>query len=510
MIIVKHGPSEWHNLHGTVSQKIVDYYDLNNDPKASGLDTYNDTTAGIQNLLKESIASGIPIKPLGGNWSLSSIAATPGILLNTRLLNYSFPIGEGSVVPQYSGSASQLYFAQCGCGIWELNARLRKRNLSLPASGNSNGQTIAGAMATGTHGAGISFGAIQDAAVGLHIIVSPTRHVYIERASQPVMADSFVAKIGAELLRDDELFYAALAGLGAFGFVHGVMLQTEPLYLLEAYLRRVPFDDAFKHQISTLDFTYNGLPYPNEIPFHFQCLLNPYDIDKGAYMTVMYKRPYRTDYTPPPLAGGGLGPGYDTPAIISKVTGILPGTVPLIVTKVVGGNLKPYEKVFGTLGEIFDNTAFSGKVSSAAMGFSPSEILKVVDILMQVNKDAGPFVGLFAFRFVKKSQALMAFTHFDPTCVLELDGVQGPATDRFYNAVWNALEAAGIPYTFHWGKMNGMTPQRLQKMYGNNLQRFTAARSRLMDANALLAFSNDAYKTWGLDAGTTSGGEVFV
>lgn len=510
MIILKHGPSNWHNLHGTVTQKIVDYYDLNNEPKGSGLDTYNDTTNGIQKLLQDSITSGIPIKPLGGNWSLSPIAATPGILLNTRLLNYSFPIGAGSVSPQYSGSASKLYFAQCGCGIWELNDRLKQRGLSLPASGASNGQTIAGAMATGTHGAGISFGAIQEAAVGLHIIVSPTRHVYLERASQPVMAASFAAKIGAELLRDDELFNAALTGLGAFGFVHGVMLETESLYLLEAYLRRVPYDDAFKHQITTLDFAYKGLPYPNERPFHFQCLINPYDMANGVYMTTMYKRPYRTNYTPPPLAGGGIGPGDDAPAFIGKFSGILPGTVPFIVNKVLGGSLKPYEKVYGTLGEIFNNTALAGKVASAAMGFPPAEALSVVDILLKVNKDAGPFVGLFAFRFVKKSRALMAFTRFDPTCVLELDGVQSPETDRFYHAVWNALEAAGIPYTFHWGKMNAMTPQRLQKMYGNNLQRFTAARARLMDAQTLLAMSNDAYKNWGLDAGRSSTGEVFV
>lgn len=510
MIIVKHGPSKWQNLHGTVSQSIVDYYDLNNEPIGDGLATYNDTSKGIQKLLQESISSGIPIKPLGGNWSLSAISATPGILLNTRLLNYSFPIGQGSVDPTYNGKAEQLYFAQCGCSIWELNERLRKRNRSLPASGASNGQTIAGATATGTHGAGISFGAIHDAIVGLHIIVSPSRQVYLERKSQPVMNLGFAQKIGAELLRDDTLFDAAVCGLGAVGFIHGVMLQTEPLYLLEAYLRRVPFDEAFQHQVTSLDFNYPHLPYPGERPFHFQCLINPYDLDNGAYMTVMYQRAYRTDYTPPPLAGSGIGPGDDAPAFLGKLSGFVPGIVPLMVTKVLGRSLKPYEKVWGTLGEIFNNTVLAGKVASAAMGFQPANFMKVLDILMQVNKNAGPFVGLFAFRFVKKSKALMAFTRFDPTCVLELDGVQSPETNRFYQAVWDAFDAAGIPYTFHWGKMNGLNPTRMNRMYGTDLQRFAAARNKLMDAAALLALSNDAYKHWGLDAGKPTDGAAWV
>lgn len=511
MKIFKHGIRTWQNLHGTVSQSIADCYDLANETNGTALENYNDTTKGIQRLIRESIDSGVPIRPLGGNWSLSAISATPGIILNTKPLNTRFTVGAGSVSPQYGGEARKLCLAQCGVCVWELSGFLNSRGLSLSAVGASNGQTIVGAMATGTHGAALNFGAIHDAAVGLHLITSPNRHIWLERASYPVVNESFAAKLGAELVRDDEAFHAAVAGLGAFGFIHGVLLEAEDIYLLEAYLRRVPFDDALLHQLESLDFTCPRLPFPDERPFHFQSLINPYDLDKGAYMTVMYKRPYHSGYTPPRPNGDGVGPGDDAPCFIGKITNALPGLVPLLVNQVTAASLTPYEGVTGTLAEIFCNTTLSGKVASAAIGLPPSEIRKVIEILMRVNKSHGPFTGLFAFRFVKGSEALLAFTRFAPvTCVLELDGVQSPQTMLFYEAMWQALEAAAIPFTFHWGKINSMNPARLQRMYGNNLARFQAARNRIMDPATLLAFSNDALKSWGIDASETKDGTVIV
>jgi hypothetical protein len=509
MKIIKQGVRKWNNLHETVTQSVVDVYDLANETKGNALENYNDTTKGIQGLIRESINTGIPIRPIGGNWSLSPVSATPGIILNTKPLNTIFTITTGSISAHYVGEARRLCFAQCGAGVWELNKFLFERGLSLSACGASNGQTIAGAMATGTHGAAIGFGAIQDAAVGLHLIVGPDKHIYLERASRPVMAESFAAKLGAALVRDDEAFNAAVVGIGAFGFVHGVMLEVEDLYLLEAYLRRVPYDEAFIRQVTTLDFAHPQLPFPGERPFHFQSLINPYDLKNGVYMTTMYKRPYRKDYTPPKANGAGIGPGDDAPCFIGKLAGALPALVPTLVTKVLGSSLKPYEKVTGTLGEIFNNTTLRGKVASAAIGFPAAEAEKVIKILLAVNEDKGPFTGLFAFRFVKKSEALLAFTRFDPTCVLELDGVQSPETTRFYEAMWAALDKAGIAFTFHWGKINSLTPERMQRMYGSNLDRFIAARARIMDTATLTAFSNKAFKDWGID-GRMAAGEVLA
>src|ERR1043165_6881049 len=149
MKIFKHGIKTWQNLHGNITQKIADFYDLANETSGSPLQNYNDTTKGIQELIRQSINSGVPIRPLGGNWSLSPIAATPGILLNTKNLNSRFPISKDSVAAGYKGDPRKLVLAQCGMGIWELHQYLSGLGLSLSAVGASNGQTIAGPTATG-------------------------------------------------------------------------------------------------------------------------------------------------------------------------------------------------------------------------------------------------------------------------------------------------------------------------------------------------------------------------
>lgn len=509
MKIVKNGVTEWTNLHQTFRQKVTDVWDLTNGTSGTALQNYNDTTRDIQALIRDAIRSGTPLRALGGSWSFSSIAATTGIVLNTKPLNALFSITAASVSPQYTKSAQRLVFAQCGAGIWEVSNFLHARGLSLSACGASNGQTIAGAIATGTHGAAVGFGSTQEAVIGLHLIVGKDRHIYLERASAPVVTDAFIAKLGATPLRDDEAFYAALVSFGAFGFVHGVMLEAEENYLLEASLRRVPYDAAYRGAILKPDLSFAALPKPTETPFHFQTLLNPYDLKKGAYITTMYKRPYRTDYIPPKPNGAGLGPGDDAPCFIGKVGDAVPALIPTVVNRVLGASLTPYESTTGRLAEIFSNTILRGKVASTAFGLRPQDVGRVIDLLLEVNDKSGPFAGLFAFRYVKASKALMAFTRFSPvTCVLELDGVLSGSTRVFYAAVCFALEKAGIPFTYHWGKMNLLTAARIRRMYGTDLDKFLAARSRVVDTDVRRIFSNATLREWGIDGETVAGGAI--
>jgi hypothetical protein len=75
--------------------------------------------------------------------------------------------------------------------------------------------------------------------------------------------------------------------------------------------------------------------------------------------------------------------------------------------------------------------------------------------------------------------------------------------------MWAALDNAGMPYTVHWGKINSLTPERMQRMYGASLDRFIAARARIVDNATLTAFSNKAFQDWGID-GRMAAGEVLV
>jgi FAD/FMN-containing dehydrogenase len=513
MIIHKTGDKEWTNRHETFTQKIQNLYNLANDNSGSPLADYNDATIAIQKIIGDAIASNQQLRALGGEWSWTKVAATGGILLNTKPLNISFQIGKNNVSTDYTKTPDDLYFAQCGVSVKEISDRLRTRNRSLKTSGASNGQTIAGAMSTGTHGAAIDVGSIPDYVVGLHLIVSPSRHVWLERKTYPVVSESFVKNINAELVQDDSLFNAALVSFGCFGFIHGVMIETDPLFLYQCYRLKVPANDDLYSLMETLDFTTTRVPLPHgtERPYHFQTLINQYDSSNSANVTAMYKRPFGTPYTPPSSATS-FGPGDDAPSFIGTITQSIPALVPFVVNKLIGAAYAPYDNVWGTHGEIFNNTDTHGKVLSSAMGVPLNYVNQLRRLIIDLNQAKGPFAGVLAFRYVKGTQATLGFTAFPETCVVELDGVFSDKSFRFYEALWDELFRQNIPFTFHWGKLLQLDPVKLRKLYpGSKVDDWLAARKTLMQDPAVMqVFTNDLMIQWGLDVVPPPPQPVFV
>ncbi len=500
MKLISMNKKEWTNAHQTFTEKIKDILVAANEPLLGALDSYNDATKAFQAQIAQAIQTSTPVRMLGAGWSWTKIATVQnGLMIDTKQLNTTLRVSAQGVSAAYKGDPKKLVLAQCGCSIWELNDDLRAANLSLKTVGASNGQTIAGAIGTGAHGSTIDVGAVQDYVVGLHLITGPARHVWLERKSAPVVSAALMQKLGTELIQDDDLFNAALVSFGAFGIVHGVLIETENLYLLDTYLQRLPYDDTLRRAMETLEFTQLALPFKPERPFHFSVQINPYDLAKGVFVYSFYKRPYTPDYKRPVPNDAGLGPGDDAPCFIGKLTDVLPPLVPGLVNKLLTATLKPFAGQKGTLGEIFSNTTLRGKLLSAAFGIPASQISRVIDLLVELNKTAGPFPGLFACRFVKASKATLAFTRFSPTCILELDGVFSNTTRSFFTAAAKALEADGIPFPFHWGKMNELEPGRINRMYGAAATAWIAARNKLLDKDTMKVFTNPLLQQWGLD-----------
>lgn len=500
MKLINTNQTEWVNRHETFTEKIQALYIAGNEPDLDALNSYNDSTKAFQKLIGDRIQSNTPLRTLGAGWSFTKVAtATNGFMVDTKQLNTTLSISEKSVSEKYTGDHKKLLFAQCGAAVWEISKELRSKNLSLKTSGASNGQTIAGLISTGAHGSTVDFGAAQEFVVGLHLIVSPTRHIWLEKKSFPVVSDSFIQKLNTELVQDDDLFNSALVSFGSFGIIHGVLVEAEDLYLLETYMRKLPYDAKLKEAMNTLNFDGLDLPYGSERPFHFAVSLNPYDKENLAYVSAFYKRPYTDNYVRPVVNAEGIGPGDDAPVFMGRLTDAIPALVPTLVNKLMAGIFVPFEEQFGTLAEIFNNTTLHGKLLSAAIGLPIEQVTRVTEILLEMNETNGPFPGLFAYRFIKKSDAKLAFTRFAFTCILELDGVFSDATRNFYTAVWNRLDEENIPYTFHWGKINELNPERISRMYGEDANTWIAARNKLLDDQCRKVFSNELLQQWGLD-----------
>lgn len=498
------GDHSWQNKHLIYTLQLKHFYNLWNAPEEAGsnLDRYNAATQAIQGLIQQAQDENLGLRALGGGWSLSEAPATDGILVNTKPLNLFFNVGGNMVDPAYPNAEREqaLRFAQCGNSILELHDKVNKAGRTLRSCGASNGQTIAGALATGTHGAAIDAGSIANYVVGLHIVVGPARHVWLERASYPVMMQGFADRLGAEWIRNDDLFNAALIGLGGFGFIHGVMIETDPICLFEMHREHMPLTPGLRNAMNTLDFSQITLPGGAERPWHFQVLVDPYELDeKGVSVTTIYRRPYRTDYTPPPLGLDGRGPGDDALALIGTITNWVPGSTKSIINAFMASAFPDLAKPdLGTLGELFNNTTTRGKTASTSMGVPLEYATRAFDLLIQLVQDKGPYAGLISLRFVAGNQATLGWQRWPKTCVIELDGAYSDASLAFFDIVRQAVTDAGIPHTFHWGKMVKINPDQLLQMYGNAVDQWKAARAQLLDAPTRKVFSSAFLEGMGL------------
>ena len=504
--VTQNGPQGWTNLHQNVVQQIDCSYDVWN-PEGPVTDGWSDmrlTVAKLQSLIADAARDHTRLRAYGGTWALSPVAVTNGRLINTKALNWWFPLQASLVSPRYTGIPGNLVFAQCGVSVDELNVHLAARGSALRTSGASNGQTIVGAISTGTHGAALDVGSMQDFIVGMHIIVSPTRSVWIERQSSPVASDAFASLLGADMVKDDHLFEAALVSFGSFGIVHGVVLEAEPVYLLEASRVRIPVDGKLKDAMVTADLSQLPLPSAGERPFHFEVVLNPHDAANGAFVTTMFKRPYRPDYVAPPQPGSGPGPGDDLLAVIGLVGDVLPALVPAAVNAFVAQTYLTFASRVGTPGEMFPALTVHGKGMGMEMGVAREGAPRVLDCLLGLHKEFGPFAGMFAFRFVKGSAATLAFTRFPVTCAVELPGVFSSATAQFFDRVWGEFEHQGIRYTMHWGQVNSYTPERVRAMYGAAaVESWMQCRRGILPADMLDVFSNPFLESCGLADSST-------
>ncbi|MBO9703528.1 MAG: FAD-binding protein [Sporocytophaga sp.] len=515
---------KWENIHQNFTHTFKKHASFKLRLPESAPDStakYRATTANFQWLIKYALQNNIQLRAMGSGWSFSDVAISEGGVIDTKSLRLTFNMGKSFIDEAWLDQGKKpenLFFTQCGVSILDLNEKLEKESnpkRSLKASGNSNGQTIAGATSTGTHGGAFNLGAVHDTIVGLHIITGPDTHVWLERSSNPIASDNFIQWLGAELIRDDDAFNAAVVSFGSFGFIHGVLLEVEPIFLLEQHkIPNVPYADAVKKLINQRDFSgiASRLPYPQSADqpqiYHLDVVVNPHSFEpdsdkKGVYLRLMYKLPYRTNYTKIPRDENGFFYGDDTLGLIQKVLdaagALADHIIPPLVNKLFPLAYAVTDTLTGTVGETFRNTAYRGKLASFAICIDSEHTSKVLEAVIKLNKE-NPFSGAIGFRFVKGTKALLGFTRFEKSCVMELDGMDSKITRAFFINTCQKLDELGVQFTLHWGKLNyNMTPEMVRKMYGEErINKWLKIRKSLLGAS-MRVFNNKFLERIGLD-----------
>ncbi|NNC73178.1 MAG: FAD-binding protein [Sphingomonadaceae bacterium] len=519
--------SDWENWHKTIEGPIDGVYIHRYPPDnpAFEFDAINRCTRQIQRSIAHARAAGRPVRGIGRGWSLSDITLPQGRMIDISLLNGRAPVKKSQIDPAYPGGTAErrkLWLVQGGTYISEINKTLESNQFgrSLQTSGAANGQTIIGATSTGTHGSALHFGALHDHIVAIHLITNETTQYWMERESYPVTKESVALNLGAKRIRDDDLFNAVVMGLGAFGIIHNVVIETRPRFLLEAInnghltdpfdipdgevpqLNRLFYDDDMRKLIATLDFAaHPSLKPPAGFakPYFFQPIIDPNTTPVEVLVTQMYKLPWKQGYQPNYAAREStFGPGYDFLSVVGflldrfqRLTGLF--------ADIARAQLFNYAPKTGSWGEQFGYKAPRTKVASGSVAVPLDRAIETLDALIDLNKRLGGTPLVFGCRYVRKSPALLAFNKWDTTLVVSVDGVENAKARQFFKAMPDTMEAAGIPFTQHWGKTNHYTKQRIATAYGDNAMHWIAAREELLPDPADRAmFENDYLRARGL------------
>lgn len=328
---------------------------------------------------------------------------------------------------------------------------------------------------------------------------------WVERASQPAMSADFVSWLGATPIRDDDLFLSAVVGFGSFGLIHAVLFKAEPMYQLELFVKQFDFTQVI-HAASTLDVTGLGLPDGASLPFHFEVVLNPYKRQAGAggaFVRALYKRPFVAPGPSPSPTDGASIRARDLVSMAGLFSDVAPGG--LLADFLQGqllGSLAPTapNTIMGTPGILFGDSPPTSGGTSVEVGLPLTRVGDALQAIWSVT-DAKPFGAPMALRYVKASDALLAFTCFSPiTCTIEMPGVDSPGARAAHTAIWAALDSAGVPHTFHWGQQAPFTFNTVVAGFGlGRVNRWLAARHGFLKTTAgRRMFSNDVLDSCGL------------
>lgn len=159
-------------------------------------------------------AAKAPIRPVGAGHSFTALSPTAGTLISLDSL---------SGVIGWEGDEAVV---RAGTRLGALGPLLAEKGRALPNLPDINKQSLGGALATGTHGAGARIQAMHGSVTGLRL-VTPSGKV-----------------IDADAKTNPDVFQAARVSLGALGVVTQVRMETSANRRLRRHVWLEPFEEA--------------------------------------------------------------------------------------------------------------------------------------------------------------------------------------------------------------------------------------------------------------------------
>ncbi len=515
MLDVKQRPG-WESAHGTVEvaePKVAKPTNEAPDPEDDG---WRHGLAALRELVRRAEHDEKRLTLLGSAWSLSGAIAPPEDAWLVRMRHLS-AIPEVGLAEEWTDDPNpgRLVYAQAGAEITDLHVELASNDLSLPTSGASSGQTIAGAVSTDTHGSALEYGGLPQAVRGIHLVVDGGRSLWLEPEEAPGVTSAWLEHVEADLCRDTDLFEAALVSFGSFGICHGLLLEAEPLFLLRRHRRTHDLQYVLDGVYADGEEVEIGewlLPEGRDDLYHFEVKIDPnVPDDKAALVETIYRTGRCDDYEYTDQDPSDLEIASDTLEMIGGLIekfGSVPVAGDVADARIERETRKVMEEQFpetgehpeeGALGEVFPKSEVPVGGTSVEYAVDAERLRPALETVLETLREAPfAFPGLIGVRFVPQSPATLGFTRFDLSCTIEIPAVESDAIHELLTRVTRNLDEM-VAFTMHWGQQIPWETVDLEGMYGTEaVEQWRRARETLLGEAGREMFRNRLLDASGL------------
>jgi hypothetical protein len=183
---------------------------------------------------------GRALHAIGSCWSFEDVAASDDSVVCLKNLDRQLDYVVGGAATALTvewrlrqndpTAATHLVHVEAGIRIASLSERLESQGLAIPVLGGSNGQLLAGAISTSTHGGDWQQPPFPDLVRAVHLVTDGGRELWIEPSSAPITTELGLRPClpcpDATPVYDDRLFNAALVACGRFGIIYSYVLEV--------------------------------------------------------------------------------------------------------------------------------------------------------------------------------------------------------------------------------------------------------------------------------------------
>jgi FAD-linked oxidoreductase len=383
------------------------------------------------------------VRAVGSGHSFTDCACTEGVMVDLQRMRRVIAADPDS----------RLVTVEAGITLRRLGAELAARGLALENQGDIDTQTIAGAIATATHGTGIRFQNLSARIESLRLVTAAGELI--------------------ELSPDTDLdaYLAARVSLGALGVVSEVTLRCVPLFTLHRRDEPRPLAET----LDRLDERVEGAD-------HFEFWIFPYT---RTALTRTCRRS-REPAAPPPAWRRWLQEDVIENRLlelICRAGRLAPRAVPRL-NRTIAGALSGSEvadhayKVFATQRRV--------RFTEMEYGITREHAREAVERVLEVIERRALPVGFpLEVRFAAGDEAFLSTAHERETCYVAVHQYHGVEFESCFRAVEAIMdEFGGRP---HWGKRHYQSAATLSGRYPE-WERFQAVRARLDPGGV---FTND-------------------